>query len=331
MKNIPSAIFTLLVAVSAYGPCAQGAESGSNYPTKPIRMIVPFVPGGSTDIIARLVAHKMTDGLGQQVVVDNRGGAGGTMGAEITVRTAPDGYTIMLASGTYTVNPALHKLPYDPIKDITPISMVGTGPSLVATHPTSQLRTIRELIDYAKANPGKLSYGSGGVGSHTHLIIELFKLMANVNMTHVPYRGSGPAVTDLIGGQIQLTFGAMLSILPHVKSGKLRGIAITGTKRSAAIAEMPTIAESGLPGYEAMAWYGVIGPRQLPKQVVDRLHDEVKRIAELPDIKQRLAQEGFESLYTTPETFRSRIKDEIAKWEKVVKTTGIAPEAERRN
>jgi len=327
MKISRRATLVLLIAASIAPPCGWAAEPKPDYPTKPIRLIVPFVPGGSTDIIARLVARKMTDGLGQQVVVDNRGGAGGTMGAELTVRALPDGYTIMLPSGTYTVNPALHRLSYDPLNDITPISLVGTGPSLVATHPSLPSRTIRELIDYAKANPGKLNYGSGGVGSHTHLIIELFKLMANVDLTHVPYKGSGPAVTDLIGGQIQLTFGAMLSMLPHVKSGKLRGIAVTGAKRSAAIPELPTIAESGVPGYEAMTWYGVVGPRGLPNNVVDRLHDEVKRIAELPDIKQRLAQEGFEALYTTPQAFGRRIKDEIAKWAIVVKAARIVPEA----
>ncbi len=293
------------------------------YPAKPIRLVVPFVPGGTTDIIARLVARKMTEGLGQQVVVDNRGGAGGTMGAEIVVRAVADGYTLLLPSGTYTVNPALHKLPYDPLLDTTPISLIGTGPSLVATHPSLPVKTIKELIDYARANPGKLTYGSGGVGSHTHLIIELFKLMANVDMTHVPYKGSGPAVTDLIGGQIQFTFGAMLSMLPHVKAGRLRGIAVTGAKRSGAIPELPTIAESGVPGYEAMAWYGVMGPRGLPRQVVTRLHDEMKRIADLPDVKQRLAQEGFEAFYTTPEAFAERIKVEIAKWDKVVKAAHL--------
>lgn len=293
------------------------------YPQKPIRLIVPFTPGGGTDIISRYLAQKMTEGLRQQVVVDNRGGAGGTIGTEIAVRANPDGYTVIMVSASYTVSPALYKLRYDPVNDISPISLVGTSPSVVAVHPSVPLKTIKELIDYAKANPGKLNYGSSGQGGNTHLTTELFKLMANVDMTHIPYKGNGPAVTDLVAGQIQIMFGSMLSILPQIKAGKLRGLAVTGAKRSPAVSDLPTIAEAGVPGYEAASWYGILGPRRLPKTIVIYLNDELKRVVALPDLKERLAHEGLEPLHTTPEAFAKRIKSDIDKWAKVVKAANV--------
>jgi tripartite-type tricarboxylate transporter receptor subunit TctC len=325
MKHWVHGMLSVVPCLAVIGDGVAHAQADA-YPSRPIRMIVPFVPGGSTDIIARLVARKMTDGMGQQVVVDNRSGGGGTMGAETTVRANPDGYTLILVSGSYTVNPALHKLPYDPVRDVTPISMVGAGPFVVASHPSLAAKTVRELIDYAKANPGKINYGSGGTGSLTHLVIELFKLMAGIDMTHVPYKGSGQVITDLIGGQVHLTFGATLSMLPHVTSGKLRGIAVTGKSRSPVIPDLPTVAESGLPGYEAISWYGMLAPPRLPTRIVLALNNEMKRIVSLPDIRERLGREGFEAMHTTPEAFAQTMAEDVAKWPKVVKAANIRAE-----
>lgn len=314
-------VSTLVCAVLLVaGPPALAQE---RFPARPLRLVVPFPPGGGTDLVARLTARLMTQGLGQQVVVDNRGGAGGMIGIEAGVRANPDGYTLLLVSASYTAMPALYKLSFDPLKDVAPISMVATGPSIVAVHPSLPVKSIKELIEYAKANPGRINYGSGGQGTHTHLIIELFKLMADVDMTHIPYKGSGPAVTDLISGQIQLTFGAAVSMLPHVKAGRLHGLAVTSAKRSPMAPELPTIAESGLAGYEAMSWYGILAPVKTPGAVLARLNDEVKRIASDREVQDRLAREGFESVHMTPAAFAKKIESDIGKWRKVVKAANV--------
>jgi tripartite-type tricarboxylate transporter receptor subunit TctC len=296
------------------------------YPSKPIRMIVPYPPGGGTDIVSRHIARKLSERLGQQVIVDNRGGAGGLIGSEAAARATPDGYTIAMIAASYTVNPSLHKLPYDPVKDIAPISMVGTSPSLVAVHPSTPVKSIRELIGYAKANPGKLNYGSSGQGGNTHLTTELFMLMTGVEMTHIPFKGNGPAVIALVAGQVQVEFGSMLSILPQVRIGKLRPLAVTGAHRSAAAPELPTVAESGVPAYEAASWYGIAGPGKMPRSVVARINEELRVIAGDPDINERLAQEGLEPLHTTPAEFTRVIAQDIAKWSKVIKAAHIKAE-----
>jgi tripartite-type tricarboxylate transporter receptor subunit TctC len=299
------------------------AFAQERFPARPVRLIVPFPPGGGTDLIARLTARLMTQGLGQQVIVDNRGGAGGMIGIEAGVRANADGHTLRLVSASYTAMPSLYKIAFDPLKDVAPVSMVATGPSIVAVHPSLPVKNVKELIAYAKANPGRINYGSGGQGTHTHLVIELFRLMAGVEMKHIPYKGSGPAVTDLIGGQIQLTFGAAVSMLPHVKAGRVQGLAVTSAKRSPIAPELPTIAESGLAGYEAMSWYGILAPAKTPEAILARLNDEVKRIAPDREVQERLAREGFESVYMSRAEFSGKIESDIGKWRKVVKAANV--------
>jgi tripartite-type tricarboxylate transporter receptor subunit TctC len=312
---LPAALAIVLTGSAA-------AQEGA-YPTKPIRMIVPYPPGGGTDIVSRHIARKLAERLGQQIVVDNRGGAGGLIGSEAAARGTPDGYTIAMIAASYTVNPSLHKLPYDPVNDIAPVSMVGTSPSLVAVHPSTSIKGIKDLISYAKANPGRLNYGSSGQGGNTHLTTELFMLMAGVEMTHVPYKGNGPAVVALVAGEVQVLFGSMLSILPQVKIGKLRPLAVTGARRSPAVPDLPTVAESGVPGYEAASWYGIAGPGGMPRGIVARLNAELGRIAADPDIKERLVREGLEPQHTTPAEFTQVITQDIVKWSKVIKAAKI--------
>jgi tripartite-type tricarboxylate transporter receptor subunit TctC len=293
------------------------------YPARPLRLIVPFPPGGGTDIVARLVARHMTEGLGQQVIVDNRGGAGGMIGIETAIRAAPDGYTIAIVSSSYAVNPALYKLSFDPVRDISAINLVATGPSVVAVHPGMPVQTLQQLIDYARTNPGKLNYGSGGLGSHTHLITELFKLMAKLDITHVPYKGSAPSIADLLAGQTQLTFAAMVSIRPHVQSGKLRGLAVTSARRSQIMPELPTVAEAGVPGYEASTWYGVVGPPHLPAPLLTTLNREITRVAGVAAVRALLANEGFEASPAAPEAYADRIRGDIDKWQRVVREANV--------
>jgi tripartite-type tricarboxylate transporter receptor subunit TctC len=295
----------------------------NKYPDKPVRFVVPFAPGGGTDIIARVMAQKLSEAFGQSVIVDNRGGAGGTIGAEIAAKSTPDGYTMIMVSGSYAVNAGLYKLPYDPLNGIDTVSLVGTSPFIVALNPSVPAKSVKELIALAKAKPGSLNYASTGTGGITHMATELFRLMAGINIVHVPYKGTGPALNDVIGGQVQMIFGSILATLPHAKSGKLKGIAVTGPKRSEAAPEMPTVAESGLPGYEVTLWYGVWGPKGLPKDVISRWNAELVKILKSPDMKGRLATQGLEAVGTTPGEFRAHLKAEIAKWAKVIKDAGV--------
>jgi tripartite-type tricarboxylate transporter receptor subunit TctC len=313
-------LLSLLLSATPWSP-AHAAERA--YPAKPVRMIVPFPPGGGTDIVARYVALKMSDGLSQQVVIDNRGGVGGLIGTAIGVKAEPDGYTLTMIAAGYAMYQSLYKLDYDSAKDISPISMIGTSPSLVTVNPALPVKNIRELIAYAKANPGKLNYGSSGQGGNTHLTTELFNYMAKVNMTHIPYKGNAPAMTDLMAGQIQVLFGSMLTLRPQVKAGKLRGLAVTSAKRSTAMPDLPTVAESGVPGYEASSWYAIIGPARMGKPVVDRLNAELKRVVSQPDFEERLSSEGLEPLHTTPDEFGRYLSREIAKWSTLVKAAHI--------
>ncbi|HSQ04670.1 MAG TPA: tripartite tricarboxylate transporter substrate binding protein, partial [Burkholderiales bacterium] len=275
----------------------------SAYPTKPVRLIVPFAPGGGTDIVARVIAQKMSEALKQSVVVDNRAGGGGTIGVETAVRSAPDGYTLIMVSGSYGANAAIYKLPYDPVNDITPIALVGESGFLLSVHPSVPVKSVKELIAYDKTNPGKLNYGSTGTGGITHLASELFNLMAGTKITHVPYKGTGPALNDLLGGQIQLMFGAMPALIPHVKSGRLRGLGVTTLKRSNAIPDMPPVAET-VPGYEAVLWYATWGPKGLPKDIVNVWNREINRIVQTPEMKQHMAGEGLEPAGGPPERFQ---------------------------
>mgnify|MGYP001608649327 CR=1 FL=1 len=310
----------LSASVAAVAATAQ--RHAEQYPTRPVRLIVPFAPGGGTDLMARIFAQKFSESVGQAVVVDNRAGGGGTIGTEIVARAAPDGYTLCMVSTSYSTNAALFKLPYDPVNDITPIAMLGDAGILLTLHPSVPARSVPELIALAKAKPGSLNFASTGTGGNTHLATELFNIMAGTQMTHVPYKGTGPALNDLLGGQVQLIMGTLGVMLPHVKTGRLRGLAVTNAKRNSALPEVPTIAET-LPGYEATLWYGVWGPKGLPRNVVTLWNTELRKAARLPDVKQRFAGEGVEPADGPPEVFRNVVERDVAKWVKVVKAANI--------
>jgi tripartite-type tricarboxylate transporter receptor subunit TctC len=296
--KVTVAFFMAVGSIVTAGPTA-----AQSYPTRPIRLIVPFSPGGPSDIVARMLAQKLTDTFKQAVVVDNRPGGGGAIGTETAVRADPDGYTMIIVSGAYTANAALYKLPYDPLNDVAPIALVGEASNLVTFHPSVPVTNIKELIAYDKVNPGKLNYGSGGTGGDTHLGTELFNQVAGTKMTHVPYKGAGPALNDLLAGQIQLNFGALSVMIQHIKSNRLRGLAVTTVKRSNALPNIPTVAET-VPGYEAVIWAGVMGPKALPKDMVARWNSEIDRIVQLPDVKERMASDGMEPAGGSPERFR---------------------------
>ena len=321
MKMIKTAIVIAAIATVSAMPTL-AAEAQNRYPTKPVRLIVPFAPGGGTDIVARALSKNLTAAFGQSVVVDNRAGGGGTIGAETTVRAAPDGYTLAMVSGSYGANAALFKLSYDPINDITPISLIGETGFLVSLHPSVQAKTIPELITLAKAKPNSLNYASTGTGGITHLATELFDIMAGTKMTHVPYKGTGPAITDVLGGQVQLIFGALPAMVPQHKAGSLRGIAVTTGKRVATLPDVPTVGES-LKGYEAVLWYAAWGPKKLPKEIVTRWNTEIAKAMTTPELKERMASEGLEPAGGPPTQLADMLNREIPKWIRVVKEANV--------
>jgi tripartite-type tricarboxylate transporter receptor subunit TctC len=310
------------VALTAHGAAAAAAAGG--YPTKLIRLIDGFPPGGGSDLVTRTLAEKLSERLGQPVVVENRAGAGGSIGAEVVAKSPPDGYTVLLCTASSMgVNPALRKLPYDPVRDLMPVSLVSRVSYLLVVHPSLPAKTVKDLIRLAKERPGMITYASSGTGSASHLAMELFKNMAGVNLTHVSYKGSAQAVVDLVGGHVQAGFNNMVTSMPQVKSGKLRALGVSGPARSSAMPDVPTIAEAGLPGYEALQWYGVLLPARTPKPVLDRLHQDIIAILQMPDVRVRLTREGGDVVGSTPDEFGAYIKSEVAKWTKVVKAAGI--------
>jgi tripartite-type tricarboxylate transporter receptor subunit TctC len=290
-----------------------------DYPgKKPIRLIVPFAPGGGTDLVARLFSQRISDALGTPVIVDNRGGAGGSTGIEAVVRAAPDGYTLIFGAASYATNAALYKLPYDPVKDITAVSLACLSGYVVAIHPSVPATNTAELIAYAKKRPGAMNYGSSGVGGLAHLATELFANMADVRITHVPYKGTGPALSDLLGGHIQMVFGSVIATTPHIKNNRLRGVGVTMAKRSSEIPDVQAIAET-LPGYEAVLWYGVWGPKNLPASVVARWNKEIDVLTKAPDMKERMLKEGLEPVGGPADKFGKILEADIAKWTKVAR------------
>jgi tripartite-type tricarboxylate transporter receptor subunit TctC len=311
------------LALSQTLPGASRTAAGQAYPTKPVRIVDAFPPGGGSDVVARLIAPKLTEAWGQQVLVENRGGAGGTIGAEHALRSAPDGYTVLIATGSYAVNPSVYKLPYDPIKDITVIGQTASGPFVAVVHPSVPVKSIKDLLALAKAKPGAVNYASTGTGGITHLVMEYFKLTAGVNLTHIPYKGTGPAVTDLLGGQIQVMFAASAPVMPHVRSGKLRALAVTGPKRVSAAPDLPTVIEAGVPGYDVTLWYALLAPKGLSKEIVSRWNTEVNRIIQTQEIKERFASGGLEPAPGTPDEFTAILKRDVERWAKVVKQAGI--------
>jgi len=321
-KGVPYA--ACLAAALVYMTAAHAQPA---YPQKPIRLVVPFPPGGGTDILARLFGQKMSETLGQQIIIDNRGGAGGTLGTDIAAKAAPDGYTLILVSGSHAINPGLYqKLPYDSVNDFAPITQIATSPGILVVNPSLPVKSVKDLIALARAKPGQINYASAGSGTPPHLAGELFKVMAKIDMVHVPYKGNAPAFTDVIGGQVSLIFPTMPSAMPFIKSGKLRPIAVTSAKRSPAAPDIPTIAESGLPGYEATSWYGILAPARTPPQIVARLHEVLVSVIGAPDMQDKLAAQGLDPVGNTPQQFAAVIKSEIAKWAKVVKASGAKPE-----
>ena len=308
--------------VIVIGTTKRGIAQG--YPDKPIRLVCPSAPGGTTDYVARLVGQKLTEAWSKQVVVDDRPGAGGIIGTEMVARSAPDGYTLLLGSiTTHAVNPALHpKLPFDPVKDFQPVSLVVSSPQLLAVHPSVPVKTVKDLIALAKANPGKLNYGSAGAGNSSHLVVELFKSITGINVTHVPYKGSGPATTAMVGGEVQMIITGVVALYPHVKSGRLRAIAVTSANRAAALPEVPTIAESGVPGFDVSSWFGVFLPARSPQPIVAKLNAEIRKMVQVPDVRQRLIDQGADPASNTPEQFAGFVKAEMLRWGKVVRDVG---------
>ncbi|GGX21523.1 MFS transporter [Pigmentiphaga litoralis] len=296
------------------------------YPDKPVKLIVTFVPGGGADLLARYLAKELSASLKQPVVVENKPGAGGLIGIDAGLAAAPDGYTLTLISSSYTVNPSLYKLKFDPVTGITPIVQASSGPLLIVTPPNFPARTVPELIALAKSKPGDINYASSGLGSIIHLATERFDSMAGIRMTHIPYKGGGNAQTDLMAGQVDVYFAATASALPHVASGKMRAVAVTTPKRIAALPQVPTVAESGLPGYDATLWYGLIGPKGMPQDIVDRLNKEVNVILKTDGAKEKLLADGAEPAGGTPAQFRDTIQKEIGVWGAIVKKLDIKPE-----
>jgi len=299
---------------------AGGFAAGQSFPSKPIRFVVPFAPGGSTDILARVLAQKLSESLGQQVVVDNRPGAGGAIGADLVAKSPADGHTwITAVTGIFSINQFLYrKLPYDPVRDFVPVTQTGSLPLILVVHPSIPARNAKELIAIARARPGQLNYGSSGVGTATHMTTELFKAMAGLDIVHIPYKGSGQVMGDIIGGQLALIFDQVVSSLPHVQAGKLRALGITSAKRFPTLPDLPTIAESGLAGYESISWAGIAVPAGTPREVIARIHGETAKALQLPDVRDRMLRDGMEPIGSSPEAFADHIRRERVKWEKVV-------------
>ena len=303
------------------------AADAADFPSKPLRLVTGSAPGGGSDTVARTLSEKLNERFGQPVLVDNRAGAGGTIGADIVAKAPPDGYTWLVAtSSSMVVNPAMQKLPYDVERDLAPVTQISTVPFILAVNPNVPAKTVGELIQLAKSRPGKLSYATSGVGAMSHLAMELFKYMAGVNRVHVPYRGSAPAAFDLIGGQVQAAFNNLIPTLPHVKSGRLRALGVSSVTRVALLPDVPTVAESGLPGYEALQWYGVLLPGGVPKSMVTFLHKEIITVLQIPSVRSRLMDEGGDVVGSTPEQYGKAIRTELAKWTRLVKAAGIRAE-----
>ena len=317
MRRFLLTVLALVAALAAPPLLAQP------YPSKPVRLIVPFAPGGGSDFIARLVAQKLGERLGQPVVIENKPGAGGNVGAELAVKSPADGYTLLLCPASYTVNANLYKLTFDPITDITPIAQLSRGPYLIAVHPSVPANNLRELAAIAKADPEKLSYASSGNGSHVHVATEYLLHTMGIKATHIPYKGTGPALNDAIAGNVQFLLGSVGPTLQHVKTGRLRGLAVTTPKRIAALAELPTVMESGYPTYEVTNWHGILGPKGMPREVVDRLNRDINEVLKTEELRNLLASDGLEPAGGTPADFAAVLKSEVARWGEVARQARV--------
>ncbi|MBI3938936.1 MAG: tripartite tricarboxylate transporter substrate binding protein [Betaproteobacteria bacterium] len=312
--------FCVLLAAVLGGPPVANAQE---YPARPVRLIVPLAPGGAMDTVARAVAQKLTGNFRQTVVVDNRGGGGGSIGAEITMRATPDGYTLMMGSASYLIHALMYRAPYHPVRDFVPVTQVTTQPYVLVVHPAVPANTISEFIAVLRAKPGQYSFASAGSGSLIHLTTELFKALSGVEAVHVPFKGMGAAYPDLLSGRLQFAFGSIISSTPHLKSGKLRGLGVTSRTRAASLPELPPLAEAGVPGFDVTQWYGLLAPLKTPRAVIARVQREVASVLRQPDIVARFAADGSEPVGSTPENFGAHIRDEYERWSKVIKQAGI--------
>ena len=319
--------FGLCSGLSLYCGCVLAQSASVNYPNRPLRFVVPFPPSGSNDIIARALVGRLSEDLRQPVVVDNRGGANGIIGTELTAKSPPDGHTFLIVGNGFTVNPSIYrKLPFHPVRDFAPVSLVGNGNFVLVLHPSVAARSVGELITLAKATPGKLTMASAGIGNMGHLTGELFMSMTGTRFVHVPYKGGGPAIAELLGGQVMLYFSTVTVALPHFRAGKLRALAVTGTQRASVAPELPTIAEAGVPGYAVDGWYGMLMPAQTPPAFITRFNVSLHRALQAGDVKQRLASQGLDTIVSTPDAFRKVIASDLVMWAKVVKDAGVQPE-----
>jgi tripartite-type tricarboxylate transporter receptor subunit TctC len=314
-------ITSALIAIAADNATAQP------YPSRPIRLVIPYSPGGATDVPGRLIAQKLSDVFGHQVIVDNRPGAGSVIGSEIVARAQPDGYTLLLTGTPFAVIPALYaKLPFDPLKDFAPVMRVALAPNVLVVHPSLPARSVKELIALAQAQPGKINYASGGTGGATHLFASLFVTMAKINLTHIPYKGSGPSVADLLGGHVKVGMPGIAIVIPHAKAGRMIPLGVTSAKRAPQIPEVPTIAESGVPGYDAAVWFGILAPKGTPEVAIARLHDEIVKILRLPDVENGYMISGNVAVTMRPQEFAAFLRTEISKWGQVVREAKIQGE-----
>ena len=325
MKRTVLMTCTVLLSCAGYPVAAADGP----YPSRPIRIIDAFPPGGPSDIVARAIAPKLSESLGQTVVVDNRGGASGLVGCEIAAHAAPDGYTLLLGpSGALTIQPTLNpKMPFNVQRDFETVSQLTTGPQVIAVHPGVAAKSVQDLIALAKTKPGQLNFASGGAGTANHLAAEVLKLAAGINIVHVPYKGTGPALASVLGGETQLIISSLLPALPHVKSGKLRALAVTSTSRSSAVPDVPTAAESGLPKFETSSWHGILVPAKTPRAVITRLHGEFVKVLGVPEVRERLTSQGLNIVASTPQEFAAHIKSETVKYARVIKQAGIKAES----
>src|SRR6267378_2430169 len=309
----PSALYTTNAAAQVY-------------PSKPVRLIIPFPPGGSNDVVGRMIAFQLSDRLRKQVVADNQGGAGGIIGTETAAKSTPDGHTLLLVSSAYAFGASMYKLPYDPVSAFAPVALLGTGPVVLAVNAKLPVNSLQDLIALAKAKPGELNYASAGVGSFQHLASALFKLQSGLDIVHIPFKGGGPAMMDVIAGNTQIAIGSLIQTLPHIRSGRLKPLGVGSTKRVAALPDLPTISEAGVPGYEATNWWGIVAPAGTPRPVIERLHRDLSVILASAETKKRFETEGGEAAQMSPEEFGRFIASETVKWAKVVKEAGIKPE-----
>ncbi|MCX7136430.1 MAG: tripartite tricarboxylate transporter substrate binding protein [Proteobacteria bacterium] len=324
-KNLMRCATTCLLTAMLIMASATPAQT---YPIRPIRWVVTYPPGGPTDVVARAIGAKLTEAWGQQIVIDNRAGAGGVIGTDIAAKAVPDGYTLLFGtSAGLTINPALNsKLPYDAVKDFAPVSLLVLNPQILVVHPAVPVNSVKELVALAKARPGQLNYASVGIGSPNHMGMELLKALTGIDIVHVPYKGTGPAITDLLGGQVQVMFNSMPSVIPLVASGKLKGLAVGSVQRSPAVPDIPTVAEAGVPGFENVTWYGMFAPAKTPHDIIVKLNKQVVQILASPEMAQRLASQGAEPRSSTPEELTKFMRVESERWKKVIKTAGIKVE-----